>query len=428
MGAGKETEMDRNEPAPNTSRIVEAAWEAMPRVMQETVTRAPLIPEIAARAKAAAAAHPGFIRGDQGQVVDVLPEREVYYGPSSGLPELRRRVARLWTLLYSLDGLEGLPQGGLAAEHVAIASGATESLAILLRLFAPGRSVGMQRLHWGNYRSIVKHAGGEPVVIRFFDDAGGLDLEGIAAEVETHAISTLIVNFPANPTGDCLSDEELQALVELARDHDLILIADEVYNWMRYEDTPRTLLGFAPERTIVVGAASKEYLIPGARTSWILTADEVFSNQWLPRLIRTTSSSPNVLGQNLALEMVGADVQDLEAGKPPRYLSSIRKELRHRRDLMAEVVRESGFKIVGRVADHTPPGGISLFARLPEGLDDDMEFIDRAIELGRFSAIPGTAFGAPGHIRFGYAGMTLESIDRMRSALSEVVEAVRNRT
>jgi aspartate/methionine/tyrosine aminotransferase len=197
---------------------------------------------------------------------------------------------------------------------------------------------------------------------------------------------------------------------------------------MRYEDTPRTLLGFAPERTIDVGAASKEYLIPGARTSWILSADKLFSNQWLPRLIRTTSSSPNVLGQNLALEMVSADVKDLETGRPPRYLSSIRDELRRRRDLMAEVVRENGFTIVGRVENQTPPGGISLFARLPEGLDDDVEFNNRAIELGRFSAIPGTAFGAPGHIRFGYAGMTLESIDRMRSALGEGVEAVRRTT
>jgi len=95
---------------------------------------------------------------------------------------------------------------------------------------------------------------------------------------------------------------------------------------------------------------------------------------------------------------------------------------------MADVVRENGFTIVGRVENQTPPGGISLFARLPEGLDDDVEFNNRAIELGRFSAIPGTAFGAPGHIRFGYAGMTLENIDRMRTALSEVVEAVRRTT
>ena len=67
-----------------TQPILRLAWEAMPQAMRRTVTSAPVIPQIAARAKAAAAEHPGFVRGDQGQVVGVMPDREVYYGPSSG--------------------------------------------------------------------------------------------------------------------------------------------------------------------------------------------------------------------------------------------------------------------------------------------------------------------------------------------------------
>jgi len=397
----------------------------MPAAMRTTVSTTPMIPEIAARAKAAAANNPSFIRGDQGQVVGVLPDREIYYGPSSGLPELRDLVARFWTLAYALDRLEGIPSGGLEPEHVAIVSGATEGLAILMRLLAPGRSVGLQRLHWGNYRAMVAHAGGEPIVIDYFDQNGTLDLNGIANTVDEHSIGALIVNFPANPTGDCLADEEMAALADLARKKDLILIADEVYNWIRYTTAPRSMLGFAPERTIVVGAASKEYLIPGARTAWIVSTDSVFCNQWLPRLIRTTSSSPNVLGQRLAQEMLAGDVEDLQAGRGPRLLSRVREELRRRRDLTDEVVRTNGFEIVGRTTDQPPPGGISLFARLPTGLEDDINFVDTAISLGAFSAIPGTAFGAPGHIRFGYAGMSLDSIERLRGVLGEVVESVR---
>lgn len=90
---------------------------------------------------------------------------------------------------------------------------------------------------------------------------------------------TLLVNFPANPTGDVLSDDELAALAELARERDLVLVSDEVYNWIRYDDRPRTLLEFAPDRTIVIGAASKEYLIPGARTGYVLSADSTFSGE-----------------------------------------------------------------------------------------------------------------------------------------------------
>jgi len=407
----------------NAEAIRRLAWESMPQAMQRTVTSVPAIPQIAARAKAAAAAHPGFIRGDQGQVVGVMPDREVYYGPSSGLPELRRLVGRFWTLAYGLRGRDGLPEDGLEAEHVAIVSGATEGLAILMRVLAPDRAVGVQRYHWGNYRNIIAHAGGEVVVLDFFTPDGRFDLEGLSTTIQATGVRTLLVNFPANPTGDVLSDDELAALAELARKQDLILVSDEVYNWIRYDDTPRTMLTFAPERTLVIGAASKEYLIPGARTGYVLSADTTFSGEWMPRLIRSTSSSPNVLGQRLTIEMLEGDVADLEAGRTPAILGAIKEELRSRRDAMVEVLRSEGFGIVSR-HDGVPQGGISLLARLPDGVEDDLAFNDTAIGLGRFSAIPGSAFGAPGCIRFGYAGVSLDDIERLADAIPDVLEAV----
>ncbi|MCG6950408.1 MAG: pyridoxal phosphate-dependent aminotransferase [Acidobacteria bacterium] len=407
-----------------TQPILRFAWEAMPQAMRNTVISAPVIPQIAARAKAAAAKHPGFVRGDQGQVVDVMPDREVYYGPSSGLPELRRLVARFWTLAYDLCGRDGLPVNGLEADHVAIVSGATEGIAILMRLLAPGRVIGVQRFCWGNYRNIIAHAGGEAKTLDFFAPDGTLDLKGLSAAIEESNIRTLLVNFPANPTGDVLSDDELASLAKLARERDLVLVSDEVYNWIRYEGTPRTLLEFAPERTLVVGAASKEYLIPGARTGYILSADTTFCGEWMPRLIRSTSSSPNVLGQRLATEMLEADVTDLETGRAPRVLSTIREELRTRRDAIVEVLQSAGFKIESRHAG-LPMGGIALLARLPEGIEDDGAVIDTAIDLGRFSAIPGSAFGAPRCIRFGYAGIPVDGIERLAAGLPEVLDAMR---
>jgi aminotransferase len=395
----------------------------MPEAMRKTVTSAPVIPQIAARAKLAAAENPAFVRGDQGQVVDVMPDREVYYGPSSGLPELRDLVARFWTLAYGLHGRDGLPEGGLGAENVAIVSGATEGLAILMRLLAPNRAVGVQRYCWGNYRNIIAHAGGKAITLDFFSPDGSFDLNGLTEAIKAEDIQTLLVNFPANPTGDVLSNDELEALAELARENDLILISDEVYNWIRYDDSPQTLLAFAPERTMVIGAASKEYLIPGARTGYVLSADPIFSGEWMPRLIRSTSSSPNVLGQRMAIAMLEADVLDLEAGRAPATLTIVKEELRNRRDAMVETLRSAGFTIETR-HQGIPLGGIALLARLPEGMEDDEAVIDAAIDMGRFSAIPGSAFGAPGCIRFGYAGIPLDAIDRLAVAIPEVLDMV----
>lgn len=403
--------------------ILRHAWETMPAALQRTVTTPPVIPQIAARATVAAATSPDFVRGDQGQIVGVMPEREVYYGPSSGLPELRRAVARFWTLAYGLDGVDGLPPGGLAQENVAIVSGATEGIAILMRMLAPDRSIGVQRWHWGNYRNLIAHAGGEAVVLDLFAADGSFDEEGLRAAIVEHDLSALVLNYPANPTGDLLSDDELAAVAALARAHDLIIVSDEVYSWIRYDDRPRSLLAFAPERTLVIGAASKEYLIPGGRTGYVISADPVFAGEWLPRMIRATSSSPNVLGQRRALEMVGADVEDLANSRSPRFLGRIKEELRRRRDAMVEILRDTGFTLITR--DSGPPqGGISLLARLPNGIDDDRAVIDAAIAAGRFSAIPGSAFGAPGCIRFGYAGIPLDGIERLGQYLPEVLASV----
>ncbi len=391
--------------------------------VRRTLDTPPVIPAIAARAKAAAAVHSDFIRGDQGQVVGVEPELEVYYGPSSGLPELRHAAARFWTLAYGLDGCNGLPAGGLTSEHAAVVSGATEGLAILMRLLAPGHRVALQQYFWGNYRNLIAHAGGEPVIVRLFDEQGAFDLGGLEHVVNDQSIRVLVLNVPANPTGDILDDDELARLAELARRRDLIVVADEVYNWVRYDGRPRSFLAFAPERTIVVGAASKEYLIPGARTGYILSTDPELASTWLPRMIRSTSSSPNVLGQHKALEMLAGDVNDLENGRPPRLLLRIRDELERRRDRMATALQRTGWTILTR-NQQPPRGGISMFARLPDGLDDDRAYLDRAIELGLFSAIPGSAFGAPGCMRFGYAGMTVEQLDRLEGYLRTVTDSL----
>jgi DNA-binding transcriptional MocR family regulator len=123
------------------------------------------------------------------------------------------------------------------------------------------------------------------------------------------------------------------------------------------------------------------------------------------------------------MEMLETDVADLEAGKSPTTLSRIREELRGRRDAMVEMLLSAGFTIESRDGG-SPLGGIALLARLPKGLEDDEAVIDAAIDMGRFSAIPGSAFGAPGCIRFGYAGIPLDGIERLAEALPEVLDAV----
>jgi aspartate/methionine/tyrosine aminotransferase len=406
--------------------LLEIALSTMPDGIRQTISSEPIIPTIAAKAKVIAQQNPEFIRSDQGQILDIYPDKEIYYGPSAGLEELRELIGRFWTLTYRLKGKPGIPPDGLHKKNVAIVTGATEGLSIVMHLVASQQNVGLLPLYWSNYRGIILNAGGNPVILDFFDENYNPDFEKVQRQIEQQNITSLLINFPTNPSGDVLSESEMEQLVELARRMDLILISDEVYGTLRYKGTPQSMLAYAPERTVVISSASKEYLIPGARIGYVIAADETFTNSWMSKMIRSFSSSPNVLGQQILIEILKEEVNDLENGRPARIITKIKQELRKRCEIIIETLEEKGFTLAGRDKDF-PSGAISVLARLPADINvDDKVFVEKALDMEKFSAVPASVFGAPGCIRIGYAGMTQEKIRRFAGALQDVLDSFRH--
>lgn len=406
--------------------ILEIALSTMPDGIRQTISSEPIIPTIAAKAKVIAQQNPEFIRSDQGQILDIYPDKEIYYGPSAGLEELRELIGRFWTLTYRLKGKPGIPPDGLHKKNVAIVTGATEGLSIVMHLVASQQNVGLLPLYWSNYRGIILNAGGNPIILDFFDENYNPDFEKVQRQIEQQNITSLLINFPTNPSGDVLSESEMEQLVELARRMDLILISDEVYGTLRYKGPPQSMLAYAPERTVVISSASKEYLIPGARIGYVIAADETFTNSWMSKMIRSFSSSPNVLGQQILIEILKEEVNDLEKGRPARIITEIKQELRKRCEIIIETLEEKGFTLAGRDKDF-PSGAISVLARLPADINvDDKVFVEKALDMEKFSAVPASVFGAPGCIRIGYAGMTQEKIRRFAGALQDVLDSFRH--
>jgi aspartate/methionine/tyrosine aminotransferase len=406
--------------------LLEIALSTMPDGIRQTISSEPIIPTIAAKAKVIAQQNPEFIRSDQGQILDIYPDKEIYYGPSAGLEELRELIGRFWTLTYRLKGKPGIPPDGLHKKNVAIVTGATEGLSIVMHLVASQQNVGLLPLYWSNYRGIILNAGGNPIILDFFDENYNPDFEKVQRQIEQQNITSLLINFPTNPSGDVLSESEMEQLVELARRMDLILISDEVYGTLRYKGTPQSMLAYAPERTVVISSASKEYLIPGARIGYVIAADETFTNSWMSKMIRSFSSSPNVLGQQILIEILKEEVNDLENGRPARIITEIKQELRKRCEIIIETLEEKGFTLAGRDKDF-PSGAISVLARLPADINvDDKVFVEKALDMEKFSAVPASVFGAPGCIRIGYAGMTQEKIRRFAGALQDVLDSFRH--
>lgn len=392
--------------------------EILPADVLTVVHRMTPIPTVAGRAGAIAKQDPNFVRGDIGQVVGLDPSIEVLYGPPVGLEPLREAVAEFWTRTFRLDDPAYLGHS-LGAENVTITTGAAEALTLLFRCFGAGKNVGLPRGYWENYLNGVGLSGGNAVVVDYFAESGELDLAGLGRDVEEKNVKCLVANFPCNPTGAVLTEEDARAIAAFLRERDLILIADEVYARLRFDGgAPISLLAYAPERVVSLSSASKEYLIPGARIGYVVSDRAELTNAVLRKLVRANTASPNVPGQRMVLEMMTKDLEALRAGDEPAMLKKIRAELGQRKTALVEVLRKHGFDVVGRPG-HEPMGTIFLMASLPNWWKDgDEEFVEAALERSAFSAIPGSAFGLAGSVRFSFGSMSLEAVAELDRRLS----------
>lgn len=394
------------------------AW--LPPEVRKVVERDTPIPTIALKAAALKKTVPQLVRADIGQISALEPSIEVYYGPPVGLDALRAVIAETWNrvLHWQSRNVEGLP-GGLTADHVAVCTGAAEGLSLLFRCFAQNKVVGLPRGHWENYTNGVELAGGTPVLVDFFDGQGQLNIAGLREQIQRLNIRVLVANFPCNPTGAVLSEAETQALGQLLVETNTFCIADEVYFRLRFDgQTPTSLLTAAPGHVVSVSAASKEYLLPGARVGYILATRTELTNKVLRKLIRANSASPNVPGQQKLLELMSRDLEDLRAGKEPQLITKVRNEMAHRRNLLVEVLSKHGFGYVGRVG-HKPEGTIFLMAGLPAWWKgNDVEFSAAALEAGCVSVVPGSSFALDNCVRFSYGGLTESEIQQLDTNLT----------
>ncbi|MCC7541406.1 MAG: pyridoxal phosphate-dependent aminotransferase [Deltaproteobacteria bacterium] len=394
----------------------------LPDTVRRVVERETPIPTIAERAKALAAAHPELVRADIGQIAGVDASIEVLYGPPVGLEPLRAALAETWSRVFGGSGEISSPIG---ARNVTVCSGAAEGLSLLFRCFGSGRVVGLPRGHWENYLNGVDLAGGRSVIVEFFDARGALDAEGLARRIREEKIAALVANFPCNPTGAVLDHEEAARLAAVARDTGVVIIADEVYARLRYDGVaPVSLVAHAPGHAVAIGSASKEYLLPGARVGYVVSARAQLTDIVLRRLVRANTASPNVLGQQRLLDLLQRDLVDLRAGRDAALLGRVRDEMRRRRDALVTVLARHGMEPVGR-AHRKPEGTIFLMASVPawfRGSDED--FAKTALERCIVSVIPGAAFGLPGAVRLSYGTMTPPDCERLDTNLTRLQASI----
>jgi N-succinyldiaminopimelate aminotransferase len=268
------------------------------------------------------------------RAVEALENGHNQYAPGTGVPALREAVARHQGRHYGLD-LD-------PDRQVCVTTGCTEGVAAaLLGLVDEGDEVVVLEPYYDSYVAMIQMAGGvrRPVTLRWPDFR--LDVDELRAAVGPQA-RFILLNSPHNPTGAVLTRDELQAIADVAIEHDLVVITDEVYEHLVFDDHEHVPLATLPgmfERTLTLSSAGKSYSFTGWKVGWATGPAELVdavlaAKQWLT----FTSGAP--------LQPAVAHALDHE----PDFPRELAADLQKRRDLLC-----SGL------------GDVGLDARVPEG-------------------------------------------------------------
>jgi len=299
------------------------------------------------------------------------------YTVTRGIPELRQRIAQQLKTEFSWE------------PDLFVTSGVSGGLFLaLMACLNPGDEVLIGDPYFVSYKHLVRLAGGVPVAVNLYDDFQ-LHPERFAAAV-TPRTKLLIVGSPGNPTGVVFDREDVKAIAELARKHDLLIICDEIYNLLAYDGPIPSVVTSALERTILLRGYSKSYAMTGLRLGYAAGPAEIITEMAkLQQYTYVCAPQPAQLG---ALEAMDTDI------------SSRVDEYRGKRDLVCEL-------LTGVVDFVRPSGGFYVFPKAPSRFKTASEFVTAAIEK-KLLIIPGEVFSERDtHFRISYAAPN-EKIER----------------
>ncbi|WP_323793595.1 pyridoxal phosphate-dependent aminotransferase [Nocardioides sp.] len=333
-----------------------------------------------------------------------LHEGANQYAPGSGIAPLRRAIAAHQLRHY---GIELDPD-----TQVAVTTGCTEGIAAaLLGLVDPGDEVIVLEPYYDSYPAMLQMAGGvrRPVTLRWPDFR--LDVDELRAAV-TPRTRFILLNSPHNPTGTVLSRPELDAIAAVAIEHDLVVITDEVYEHLVFDDLEHVPLATLPgmaERTLTLSSVGKSFSLTGWKVGWAtgpahLVAALVSAKQWLTY----TSGAP--------LQPAVARALD-EHDDFPRALA---RDLQERRDLLVAGLRAAGLPTRMPQGTYFATSDVSGL-----GWSDSAEFCQALPERAGVVAIPLQGFyddpaGAGRHlVRWAYCKqpeLIGEALERLSGA------------
>ena len=326
------------------------------------------------------------------------------YTSNLGLTKLREAIAGHVRDHFAVEYDPG--------SDILVTVGVSEALDLALRaLINPGDEVVYHEPCYVSYSPSIALAHGRPVPVACTAETG-FSVSAAALEAAlTPRSRVLVLNFPTNPTGGTMTREALAEIAALAQQHDLFVLADEIYAELTFEGehTSIAALPGMRDRTVFLHGFSKAYAMTGFRVGYACGPAEII--RALTRVHQYSMLCASIISQEAALEA-------LHRGAGP--MAEMREEYRRRRNFMVRALNDMGLKCA------SPHGSFYAFPSIRETGLTSREFAERLLEQQQVACVPGTAFGpsGEGHLRCCFAA-GWEAIEQAMERIALFVTSLR---
>ena len=325
------------------------------------------------------------------------------YTANAGLIELRNEISNY---LKEVTSIDYDPKSELI-----VTVGASQALDIALRAIVdPGDEVIVIEPSFVSYASLVSLAGGVPVPVQTSGDMEfKLQPEELVKAI-TEKTKAIILCSPNNPTGTLLGKEELERLAVIIEKHDLLVISDEIYAELTYDDVYTSFVSIAgmAERTILISGFSKGFAMTGWRLGYVAAQPELLSA--MLKIHQYSMMCAPTMAQFAAIEAMKNSKEDV---------LHMKKSYRQRRNLFVAALNEIGLTC------HVPGGAFYAFPSIQKTNLTSEEFAEQLLIEEKVAVVPGSVFGecGEGFIRCSYA----TSLEQLQEALKRMQRFVQRR-
>jgi len=308
----------------------------------------------------------------------IIAASQNHYGGSEGDANLRKAVAEKIKRYNNID-----VDPDARPFEVMVTNGGTGALIGIAQAYLRGKSALVFEPYYPYHRRILEEFGGKTESFEL-DEALGFEKEALLARCKElkdrseFPLKAIIVCSPANPTGKVLAQTELEAIADVAKDLDLLVISDEVYEHYVTGENPHTPIASLPdmrERTITVNSFSKSWNISGWRLGYAYGKGE---------LIAPINNAANVIYVCPATPLQAALSRVLMAND--NYYTELRDKFDGKRQRFSEGIRDLGFDI------YDSGSAFYLWARIPEQFSDAIAFNEMLMRDAGVGMTPGSAF------------------------------------